>query len=204
MAPLTKRQRELLDFITDTIGRQGYAPTFEEIARRFNLSSMATVHKHLMALEQKGAIRRRPGCSRGIELVQDAGAPGGARLRLMGEVAAGAPLEAIEDGRDIVVPAEFVGSERCYILRVRGDSMIEEHIRDGDLIIVDAQAKAAEGQTVVALIDGADTTVKKFHPLDDRIRLVPANRTMPALEYDAARVTIQGVVVGLLRKYGQA
>ena len=201
MVALTKRQREIYEFIRDCIRSNGYAPSFEEIARRIGATSVATIHKHLTALENKGAIKRKKNFSRAIELTGAADFAFALRLPLLGQVAAGAPIEAVEDPQEIAVPSEFVAKETSFVLRVRGDSMIDEQIRDGDLIIVERRDAAENGQTVVALIDGTETTVKKFYREAHRIRLQPANATMKPLYYAPARVTIQGVVIGLMRKY---
>ncbi|MCX7049531.1 MAG: transcriptional repressor LexA [Candidatus Sumerlaeota bacterium] len=201
MVALTKRQREIYEFIRDCIGRNGYAPSFEEIGRRIGTASAATIHKHLTALEGKGAIRRRKNQSRAIELTGAAEFAASRSLPLLGQVAAGAPIEAVEDPQEVAVPAEFVGQKSSFVLRVRGDSMIDEQIRDGDLIIVERRDSAENGQTVVALIDGTESTVKKFYQEERRIRLQPANAAMKPMYYAPARVAIQGVVIGLMRKY---
>jgi repressor LexA len=203
MAALTKRQREIYDAIQDLIRRNGYAPSFAEIRSATGLSSVATVHKHLNALETKGALRRERNHSRSIELTGAADWAASVTLPLLGQVAAGAPIEAIDDPLEVSVPGEFVGKKETFVLRVRGDSMIDDQIRDGDLIIVERRRTAENGQTVVALVDGREATVKKLYREGDTVRLQPANEQMSPLIYDPARVEIQGVVIGLLRKYGQ-
>jgi repressor LexA len=197
---LTRRQREVLDCIEQFIRRKGYSPTLEEIGVMMGLSSLATVHKHLQNLEAKGLIKRNWNHSRAIEITPKANVRGGA-LRLLGEVAAGLPIEAIEVPETVDVPRSFIGSKESYVLKVRGNSMIDDGIRDGDLLIVESRKTAHPGQTVVALIDGAEATVKKYFPEDDVILLKPANEAMAPLRYDAGRVQLQGVVVGLMRKY---
>jgi repressor LexA len=197
---LTRRQREMLDCIEHFIQRQGYSPTLDEIGQAMGLSSLATVHKHLQNLEAKGLIKRNWNHSRAIEVPQRA-ALRGSTAPLMGEVAAGYPIEAIENPEVIEVPRNYLGSKDTFVLKVRGDSMIDDGIRSGDLIIVDSRKTATPGQTVVALIDGSEATVKKFYPEGDLVLLQPANSTMAPLRYPAAQVAIQGVVIGLMRKY---
>ena len=197
---LTRRQREMLDTIEQFIAHKGYSPTLEEIGELMGLSSLATVHKHLQNLEQKGLIRRHWNHSRAIEVTDHAQVRGNG-LALMGVVAAGYPIEAIENPDVIEVPRDLVGAKESFVLRVRGESMIDDGIRDGDLLVVESRKSAQPGQTVVALVDGMEATVKRFYPEGDIIRLQPANETMAPLRYPAARVMIQGVVVGLMRKY---
>lgn len=199
---LTRRQREMLDCIERFIQRQGYSPTLEEIGQMLGLSSLATVHKHLQNLEAKGLIKRNWNHSRAIEVTQRAagGAAKASAAPLMGEVAAGYPIEAIENPDLIEVPRDFLGTKETFVLKVRGDSMIDDGIRDGDLIIVESRPTAQPGQTVVALIDG-EATVKRFYPEGDTILLQPANATMPPLRYPARQVKLQGVVIGLMRRY---
>lgn len=198
---LTKRQRQMLDCIREFIDENEYSPTLEEIGRMMGLSSPATVHKHLQNLEKKGQIKRNWNHSRSVELTT-APKPS-ASLPLHGYVAAGSPIEAMETADRIDVPREFVGAKDSFVLRVQGDSMIDDGIHDGDMIIVEQRETALPGQTVVALIEGEEATVKKFYPEGKRkIRLEPANATMKPLRYPAASVKIQGVVVGLMRKYG--
>jgi repressor LexA len=201
--PLTKRQKEILDYIGAFIDQRGYAPSFEEIAEAFGYSSLATVHEHLSNLERKGYIRKSYNESRSLELVrQDAGAPS-IELPLLGAVAAGMPIEAITDQETLAVPPDMVSRRRDnYVLRVEGNSMIEEQIRDGDYIVVQAQESAEDGQMVVALVGGESATVKKlYREPDGRIRLQPANPTMEPIFVDARDVKVQGVVVGVIRKY---
>jgi repressor LexA len=197
---LTRRQREMLDCIERFIQRNGYSPTLDEIGKLMDLSSLATVHKHLQNLEGKGLIRRNWNHSRAIELTSRAHVRGGT-LPLMGEVAAGLPIEAIENPEPIEVPRDFVGQRESFVLKVRGESMIDDGILNGDLIIVESRQTAQPGQTVVALIDGAEATVKKYHPEGEFVVLIPANASMQPLRYSADRVRLQGVVIGLMRRY---
>jgi len=200
---LTKRQREILDYVSGYVSEHGYAPSFEEIAEAMGYASLATVHEHLSNLEKKGVIRRAYNESRGIEVLHQARIPGLAELPMLGRVAAGVPIEAIEEQETIAVPESLVpGSGRSFVLTVRGDSMIDEHIRDGDQIIVHERATARNGETVVALVGGSHATVKKlYRERDGRIRLQPANESMDPIIVPAEEVTIQGVVVGVIRKY---
>ena len=201
--PLTKRQKEILDHIEDFLAEHGYAPSFEEIAEAFGYSSLATVHEHLSNLERKGYIRKAYNESRSIELVRRPASNGGAELPLLGTVAAGLPIEAVQDERSIAVPPDMVrrGKEN-YVLRVQGNSMIDEQIRDGDYIVVSSQPVAENGEMVVALVEGESATVKKlYREPDGRIRLQPANPTMEPIFVDARSVDVQGVVVGVIRKY---
>jgi repressor LexA len=201
--PLTKRQKEILDYIRSFIEAKEYAPSFEEIAESFGYSSLATVHEHLSNLERKGYIRKSYNESRSIELVEHDAPSVSVELPLLGAVAAGMPIEAIRDDETLAVPHDMVSRRRDnYVLRVEGNSMIEEQIRDGDYIVVQAQHTAEDGQMVVALVEGESATVKKlYREPGGRIRLQPANPTMEPIYVDARHVRIQGVVVGVIRKY---
>ena len=201
--PLTKRQKEILDHIESFIDGHGYAPSFEEIAEAFGYSSLATVHEHLTNLERKGYIRKAYNESRSIELVAHPSSSGALELPLLGAVAAGLPIEAIEQRETLAVPPDMVRAGRDnFVLRVEGESMIDEQIRDGDYIVVTSQDTAVDGQMVVALVGGDSATVKKLYRENDgRIRLQPANPTMAPILEDADNVKIQGVVVGVIRKY---
>ena len=202
MLPLTKRQREILDYLNEFIQQHGYAPSLEEIGRRFGLSSLATVHKHLTNLQDKGFIRRAWNRSRSVELVPTRAGGRAVELPLLGFVAAGAPIEADRDDRDDRrARGRSSGKRDTYVLRVRGDSMIDEQIRDGDFVIVEDRKTAENGEMVIALLGGSDVTLKKFYRENGRIRLQPANPTMQPLVVDADQVQIQGVVVGVMRKY---
>ncbi len=201
--PLTRRQKQILDHIGAYIDEQGYAPSFEEIADAFGYASLATVHEHLSNLERKGYIRKAYNESRSIELVQGHAVPGAVELPLLGEVAAGLPIEAIEHRETVLVPPDLLRRQgENYVLRVVGDSMVEEQIRDGDYIIVNSRPVAENGEMVVALVGGEAATVKKlYREPGGRIRLQPANAAMEPMFFDPDEITIQGIVVGVIRKY---
>lgn len=200
---LTKRQREILTYLDTYSGEHGYAPSFEEIATRFNYNSLATVHEHLTNLERKGYIKRAYNESRGIEVLPSKATPRALSLPLLGTVAAGLPIEAIQMPESIGVPDDFVRrGGNHYVLRVRGNSMIDEQIRDGDFVIVNEKQTADNGEMVIALIDGTSATVKKFYrERDGRIRLQPANDTMNPIYVHENDISIQGIVVGVLRRF---
>jgi repressor LexA len=245
---LTRRQREMLDFIAEFIRARRYSPSLEEIAEHFGLSSVATVHKHVSNLERKGFIKRSWNRSRSIDLVTTelpgmAAARGGAmvaeaaspfrgrpqlassalpgaveamrgstahgdddvpqilRLPLLGRVAAGRPIEAIRDEESIAVPASMVGRHRSYVLQVKGDSMIGDHISDGDFVIVEERETAREGEKVIAMV-GDEVTLKTFHrESDGSVRLDPSNPAMEPIRVRDGQFRIQGVVIGVMRKY---
>jgi repressor LexA len=201
--PLTKRQKEILDFLEEFLSENGYPPSFEEIARNFGYTSLATVHEHLENLKQKGYIRKSYNASRSIELVPTGLKVAAIELPLLGQVAAGAPIEAVQDQETIAVPEDFLArGGQHYVLRVRGDSMIDEQIRDGDYVIVNSRNTATNGEMVVALVHGDSATVKKFYREGDgRIRLQPANPSMSAMYFPSHDVMVQGVVVGVIRRY---
>lgn len=198
---LTKRQKELFDFLDGYLAAHGYAPTLEEIGTRFHLSSLATVHKHLTNLERKGLIRRTWNHSRAIELVP-AGKPRRAiELPLLGRVAAGRPIEALETADSLAVPEEFIRRQNTFVLRVVGNSMVNDGILDGDYIVVEERPTAENGETVVALLHG-DATVKRFYrEASGKIRLQPANDAMAPIIARGRDVEVRGVVVAVLRKY---
>jgi repressor LexA len=201
MATLTKRQKQLVDYLENYITENGYAPTLSEVGQYFGLSSLATVHKHLHNLENKGYIKRVHNHSRALEVTTERKAPVGRELRLVGTVAAGTPIEAIEGSDTIAVPEEFVRRDNTFCLRVKGESMVDEGIRDGDYIIVEGRDAATPGETVVALI-GDEATVKKYFPEPNgQVRLQPANATMDPIFVSEDDLRIRGVVVGLMRHY---
>ena len=201
MQPLTRRQREILDYLREFMEQHGYAPSLEEIGRRFGLSSLATVHKHLTNLQEKGFIKRAWNRSRSVELLSTRTGGNALEIPLQGYVAAGAPIEAVVSPETVSVPEELVGRRVTYALRVRGDSMLEEQIRDGDIVVVESRQTAEDGETVIALVDGSDVTVKKLYREGGRVRLQPANAAVAPIVVDASQVQVQGVVVGVMRRY---
>ncbi len=199
---LTRRQAEILAYVTEYRHAQGYAPTLQEIGRRFGLSSVATVHKHVSQLVEKGYLRRaRRNASRDLEVAARERGDGTCVVPLLGMVAAGLPIEALPDAEEIVLPEQWLGRGRTYALRVRGNSMIEEQIRDGDVVVVEERESARNGETVIALVDGDGVTVKQYQRQGAVIKLVPANPTVPILELAEDRVRVQGVVIGVLRRF---
>jgi repressor LexA len=201
MVPLTKRQREILDYLNEFIQQHGYAPSLEEIGRRFSLSSLATVHKHLTNLQDKGFIKRAWNRSRSVELIPTRMGGRAIELPLLGYVAAGSPIEAVPGSETIAVPEDMVGRRETYVLRVRGSSMIDEQIRDGDYVIVEDRKTADNGEMVIALLGGRDVTLKKFYRENAHVRLQPANPTMTPIVVPADQIQVQGVVVGVMRRY---
>lgn len=201
--PLTKRQREIHDFLLSYSEANGYAPSFEEIADRFGYSSLATVHEHLTNLERKGYIRRGYNESRSIDILPSDANPRAAELPVLGAVAAGMPIEALSTGESLSVPEDFVRrTGNHYVLRVRGNSMIDEQIRDGDFVVVNDRQSADNGEMVIAMLHGTSATVKKFYrERDGSIRLQPANTAMEPIRVHENDITIQGIVVGVLRRY---
>ena len=200
---LTPRQAEILAYITEYSEARGYAPTLQEIGEKFGLSSVATVHKHISNLVEKGYLRReRRNASRDLDVVgQGGGSRGMARVPLLGTVAAGLPIEALDDQEEINLPEEWLGKGRTFALRVRGDSMIEEQIRDGDTVVVEARETARNGETIIALVDGDSVTVKQYYREGAQVRLQPANPAVPVLKLPEDRVRVQGVVIGVLRRF---
>ena len=199
---VTRRQKEMMDFLDEYIERNGYAPTIEETAEHFGLRSLATVHKHLTNLQKKGLIKRDWNRSRALELVPTAVKVQAVELPLLGRVAAGSPIEAITSIETIFVPESMVGRQETYVLQVKGDSMIEEQIRDGDYVIVENRQSARDGEMVIALLDGENATLKKlYREGGGRVRLQPANAALSPIYVDQSRLRIQGVVIGVLRKY---
>ena len=199
---LTRRQREIFEFIRDFVSRNGYSPSLEEIGERFELASVATVHKHIQHLVGKGFLRKAWNRSRSLEPVEEnvSELPS---VPLLGTVAAGSPIEAIEErGEHVRVPAQLMGRPQdTFALKVRGDSMIEDQICDGDLVIVESRAEARNGETVVALVRGDEATLKRFYRAGSQVKLVPANSSMQPIEVAAADVQVRGVVRGLIRSY---
>lgn len=199
---LTRRQKEILDFLARHIERKGYAPTIEEIGDHFGLSSVATVHKHLANLQEKGLVKRAWNRSRALELVPAQVSVRAVELPLLGRVAAGTPIEAIQAAESIFVPETLVGRKETYVLQVKGDSMIDEQIRDGDYVIVEERSSARDGEMVIALLGGENVTLKKlFREGGGKVRLQPANPKMKPILVDQDDLKVQGVVIGVLRKY---
>jgi len=200
---LTRRQRQLLDLIADFRDEQGYCPSYEEIARGLRLASLATVHKHITALEQKGYLKRGFNQSRSLELapkfLQERRTRSG--VPLLGRIAAGAPVEAMEQREELHF-ADFAGNGNTFALEVRGESMIEDHICDGDLILLERVQEARDGDIVVALVGGTETTLKRFYrDANAMVRLQPANATLKPILVPARDVQIQGRLLAVLRKY---
>ncbi|GAC1650731.1 MAG: transcriptional repressor LexA [Gemmatimonadaceae bacterium] len=201
--PLTKRQREILTYLGSYTDANGYAPSFEEIATTFRYNSLATVHEHLSNLERKGYIKRGYNESRAIEILPSDAFPRATTVPLLGIVSAGVPIEAIATSEAICVPEDFVArAGEHFVLRVRGDSMVDEQIRDGDYVVVNGRQRADNGEMVIALIRGASATLKKFYrERDGTVRLQPANTALQPIYVSENDVVIQGVVVGVLRRY---
>jgi repressor LexA len=206
---LTKRQKEFLDFLAGFLEKRGYSPSYEEIAEGLSLASLATVHKHILALESKNYVKRGFNQSRSLELApkfyeeqrQFRPQPAGVEVPLLGRIAAGAPVEAIA-GQDTLNFSDFAGNDGTYALQVRGESMIEDHICDGDYVLVEKADGARDGDIVVALVDGMETTLKRFYlEAGDRVRLQPANASMQPIFVPQSSVEIQGKVLAVLRKY---
>jgi len=200
---LTKRQKEILDFIRDHLAGKGYGPSLREIAAHFGLSSASTVHQHIAALERMRMLSKDWNRSRSVrpahlDLVAVMEVP------ILGPIAAGRPIPAVEtwdESKTIPVPENFLGRGEFFALRVEGDSMIDEGIHDGDILIVKRREDAQNGQVVVALIDGVEATVKKLKKKGGKIALIPANPAFKPITLPASRVRIQGVVISLMRKY---
>ena len=193
---LTKRQREIYDYLKEHIRSRGYAPSIAEIGKQFQLSSPATVHKHLVHLEEKGLIRKQHNLSRAIEVVEEPGYP------VLGYIAAGKPIEVL-DHREVMALLPDAGDKDIFVLQVKGNSMIEDHIQDGDYVIVERRDVAENGETVVALIDNDRATLKRFYREKGRVRLQPAHPDMKPIIVREGDFAIQGVVVGVLRKFGK-
>ncbi len=199
-----KRQKQILEYIQQFIQSHGYAPTLREIAEAIDVSSLATVHEHLETLQRKGLIKRRPGKNRSIELVDttiDFTSERPMEVPILGYIAAGQPIEPHTDPNASmgIAPSFVSGKKRVYVLQVRGESMIEEQIRDGDFVVVEETESARDGEIVVALLDNGMATLKRFFKEATRIRLEPANSSMAPIF--VKNVRIQGKVVGLIRKF---
>ena len=204
---ITRRQRQVYDFISRFVAENGYSPSFEEIRIGMKLNSLATVHKHITNLEKKELLTRAYNKSRSIDLLPPKGRLKQAMsvntsvvLPLVGRIAAGAPIEAIANNETISL-ADFVRSKEVFVLEVRGDSMQDEAILDGDYVMVEKIKTAHNGDIVVAVVDENDATLKRFYREGDNIRLQPSNAAMKPFIYPAAAVQVQGRVIGVLRKY---
>ena len=198
---LTKRQKQILSFIEDSIRKNGYAPSLHEICDHFKLHSISTIHKHLVHLEEKGLIKRHWNRARAIEVVAVEQKPEARDVPLQGLIAAGESIEAVRGNELVAVPEDMIGRRDVYLLKVRGESMADEQIRDGDYVIVERRSDPRNGEVVIAVLDGEKATLKKFYREDRQIRLQPAIPTTSPILVTDDRVAIQGVVVGLLRKY---
>jgi repressor LexA len=200
--PLTKRQRQILDYLNGYSAEHGYAPSFEEIAEQFNYNSLATVHEHLSNLERKGYIKRSYNESRAIEILPSDVTPRSVELPLLGAVAAGFPIEEAMVQETVAVPQDFVRrTGNHYVLRVRGQSMIEDQIADGDLVVVHDRQTADNGEMVIAMIDESATVKRYYRERDGRIRLQPSNENMAPIYVQENQMRVQGIVVGVLRRY---
>ena len=205
---LTKRQKEIYDFIADFVQRNGYSPSFEEIGEGMGLSSLATVHKHISNLEKKGLLKRGYNKSRSIDVLPPKGnmkkmmtMPPPLALPLMGRIAAGRPIEAVENSETLSLADFTNGSKDVYVLRVVGESMQDEHIVEGDYVIVESTKTARDGEIVVALVENSDATLKRIYREGDKVRLQPSNTKMQPIIVPAHNVDVQGRVIGVLRKY---
>ncbi len=203
---ITRRQREVYDFISQFVDSNGYSPSFEEIGEALGLSSLATVHKHISNLESKGLLKRDYNRSRSIDVVpmrgraKAAAADARVELPLVGRIAAGRPVEQVQQPETISL-TDFTRAKDVFVLQVTGESMQDEHIVDGDYVLVEKTQTARNGEIVVALVNGSDTTLKRFYREGDQVRLQPSNASMHPILVPAANVAIQGRVVGVLRKY---
>lgn len=207
---LTRRQRQVLDFIAGFVNEHGYSPSYVEIGEGLSLSSLATVHKHITNLEQKGLLKRDYNRSRSIDLIKPKGrsrelvtanaVANMLTLPMVGRIAAGRPVEALENPESISL-GDFTRSKDVYVLQVSGESMQDEHIVNGDYVLVEKTQTARDGEIVVALVNGSDATLKRIYFEGDKIRLQPSNAAMQPIMVPAADVQIQGRVIGVLRKY---
>jgi repressor LexA len=201
MTYLTERQRDVLQFIEDRIDHDGVAPTLQEIADAFGFRSTASAQKHVAHLERKGFLERRKHQKRGLVLASSGHGPSAVDLPLYGVVAAGSPIESLPGEERVSVPADFLRSGDNFVLVVRGESMIEDGVHDGDLVVVQRTRTAADGEMVVAMVAGEVTLKRIFRENASTVRLQPANPAVPVIIAPADEVEIQGLVVGLLRRY---
>lgn len=203
--PLTKRQRQILDYITQFIELHRYAPSYREIAAHFNYGSVATVAEHVESLVQKGMLQKHDNSARSIQLVkeEDINATPTIGLPILGLVAAGQPIETLGmHPETLEVPPFLVGRRNSYVLQVKGDSMIDEGIHTGDYVVVTEKPAPSNGEMVIALINGGEATLKRYYKEKDHIRLQPSNSAMePIIIEPGTPIEIQGTVIGLIRKY---
>jgi repressor LexA len=198
---VTRRQREVLDFISNFVQRNGYSPSFEEIARGLSLKSLATVHKHITNLQKKGLLQRDHNRSRSIDVLPPRSKGKRAeRLPLLGRIAAGQPVEAMETSETIAL-GDIIGNREAFALQVRGDSMRDEHIMDGDYVLVEHTSTARQGEIIVALVRGSETTLKRYYIEGTTVRLQPSNAEMEPIYVPLSQIAIQGRVLGVLRRY---
>jgi repressor LexA len=203
--PLTKRQKEILDYVTQFIEVNGYAPSYREIAEAFKLGSVATVAEHVETLVTKGLLQKGDNEARSLQLIKpedlDTGRSVG--LPILGLIAAGQPIETIEGHQETLeVPPFMVGRRQSYVLQVKGQSMIEDGILDGDFVVIAEKEVPSNGEVVVALVNGSEATLKRYYKEKDHIRLQPANSSMdPIIVKPETPIQIQGVVIGVIRKY---
>ena len=200
---LTKKQREIFDFIVNFMEEHGFAPSYREIAEYFDLASVSTVHDHVRSLASKGYLKTSGGEARAIEIMEfedDKENTGVRPLPLYGLIAAGEPIEALADTEKVMVPQTMLGSGNYYALQVKGDSMIEDGIFDGDYVIIEKREVANNGDVIVALVNGREATLKRFYKEASRVRLEPANSNMEPI-FVKHNLQIQGKLVGLMRRY---
>ena len=198
---LTRRQREVYQYLKEHIKSKGYAPSIAEIGKQFKLSSPATVHKHLVHLESKGLIRKYQNLSRAIEIVDEKSTEISSReYTVLGHIVAGKPIEVLEN-HEVMSFLPDPDDKSIFVLRVKGNSMIEDHIKDGDYVIVEKRDLANNGETVVALLENDRATLKKFYKEEDGVRLQPANSDMSPIFLKEGDFKIQGVVIGVMRKF---
>ncbi len=206
MKGLTKRQREIVDYIQEFIGNNRYSPSYREIGQHFGFNSLGSVYKHIGALKRKGALTGQSNTSRSITPASDVpqlSSQNNLEIPLIGHIAAGEPVHTFPQSQQIVIPHNLAHApDKTYALRAQGESLNEEMIADGDLLIVEARQHAYPGETVIALINGHDTIVKKYYPEGDYIRLVGAHFQHHPMILRQEDILIQGVLVGLLRQYG--
>jgi repressor LexA len=207
---LTKRQKQVLDYVADFVEKNGYSPSYEELAGGLGLASLATVHKHVLALEAKNYLSRSYNQSRSLQVspkyleeqrqYSNHGVAPSLEIPLLGRIAAGVPVESVADTETLNF-GDFTGNADTYALQVRGESMIEDHICDGDYVLVQKTDRVRDGEIVVAMVDGSETTLKRFHDEGEEVRLQPANSSMQPIRVKKSSLQIQGRVLAVLRKY---